>query len=87
MTAAPLAPAFGARKFGRMERVWPLLVLLMLLGGCGVAGTGAAAGAAAPSAAQQAAQARQTEEQVRQRLDEAARQDAERRRAAEADGQ
>jgi hypothetical protein len=70
-----------------MERAWPVLVLVTLLGGCGVAGTGAAAGAAAPSAAQQAAQARQTEEQVRQRLEDAARQDAERRRAAEADGQ
>ena len=58
---------------------------MTLLSGCGLAETGAATATGAQSAAEQAAQARKTEDEVRQRLDDAARQDAARRAAAEAD--
>ena len=64
-----------------MAHPWALLMLPVLLAGCGVAGTGAAAGAAAESAAQQAAQ-----EQVREQIDAAYRKAEEQRRAAETDG-
>ena len=64
-----------------MAHPWALLMLPVLLAGCGVAGTGAAAGAAAESAAQQAAQ-----EQVREQIDAAYREAEEQRRAAETDG-
>jgi hypothetical protein len=64
-----------------MAHPWALLMLPVLLAGCGVAGTGAAAGAAAESAAQQAAQ-----EQVRDQIDAAYREAEEQRRAAETDG-
>ena len=64
-----------------------LLAPLPLLVGFGLAGTGVTAAAAGQSAAQQAAEARQTEDQVKQRLDEAAQQDAARRAAGEAQSQ
>jgi hypothetical protein len=70
-----------------MQRAWLVFALLTLLGGCGLAGTGAASGAAAQSAAQQAAAARETEDQVKRQLDAAGQQAADRRRAGEADGQ
>jgi hypothetical protein len=63
----------------------PLLAVGTLLSACGLAETGAATATSAQSAAEQAAQARKTEDEVRQRLDEAARQDAAHRAAAEAD--
>jgi hypothetical protein len=64
-----------------------LLTALLPLAGCGLAETGATAAAGADSAAQQAAQARQTEAKVRQQIDAAYRQDAARRKAAEAETQ
>jgi hypothetical protein len=64
-----------------------LASVMPLLSACGLAETGAATAAGAQSEAQQAAQARKTEDEVRQRLDEAARQDAARRAAAESDSQ
>ena len=64
---------------------WPLLAVVTLLSACGLAETGAATATSAQSEAEQAAQARKTEDEVRQRLDEAARQDAAHRAAAEAD--
>jgi nicotinate-nucleotide pyrophosphorylase len=67
-------------------RAWPL-ALALLLAGCGLAETAATTATSAQSAAQQAADARKTEDQVRQRLDEAARQDAARRAAGEAETQ
>lgn len=69
-----------------MERLWALLVVPSLLAGCGVAETGAGAGTAVESAAQQAAQARAAQDQVRQQIDDAYRQAAEQRRAAESEG-
>ena len=68
-------------------RVWALLALSMLLGGCGAAGTGAMAAAGAESAAQQAAQGRAAEDKVRQQIDAAYKQAEDQRRAAEKDGQ
>jgi hypothetical protein len=62
-----------------------LFLAIALLCGCGVAETGVATATSAQSAADQAAQARKTEEEVRQRIDEAAREDAARRAAGEAD--
>jgi hypothetical protein len=90
MADVPLAPAVGARKLSSMKqliRLWPLLSLAPLIGGCGLAETGAATATGAQSAAQQATDARKTEEQVQQRLEDAARQDAARRAAGEAQGQ
>jgi hypothetical protein len=58
---------------------------MTLLSGCGLAETGATTATHAHSAAEQAVQARKTEDEVRQRLDDAARQDAARRDAGEAD--
>jgi hypothetical protein len=85
---AALAPAVEARKFEVMEaRVLALLALSMVLGGCGVAETGATAAAGAESAAQQAAQGRAAEDKVRQQIDAAYKQAADQRRAAETDGQ
>ena len=62
-----------------------LLAVMTVLGGCGLAETGAATATSAQSAAEQAAQARKTEDEVRQRLDDAAREDAARRAAGEAE--
>ena len=64
-----------------------LIALVMLAGGCGVAGTGTATATGAAPAAADAAQARQTEERVRQQLGSAYQQATDQRRAAEADGQ
>jgi hypothetical protein len=69
-----------------MGRAWALYVLLVILGGCGVAGSGAATTAGAQSATQQGSEARRTEDRVRQQIDAAYQQAAEQRRAAEADG-
>ena len=68
-----------------MERVWALLALPLLLGGCGAAETGTAAASGADSAAQQAAQARAREDRVRQQIDAAYQQADDQRRAAEKD--
>jgi hypothetical protein len=89
MGDAPLAPAVEARTLTAMNittRI-SLLAPAILLSACGLAETGATAAASGQSAAQQAAEARKTEEQVQQRLDEAATQDAARRAAAEKDSQ
>jgi len=59
----------------------------LALTACGVAETGAAAAAGGVSAAEQARQAKQTEAQVQKQVDAAVQQDAERRRAAEAESQ
>jgi hypothetical protein len=67
-----------------VARAWVLILLGISLAGCGVAETGAAA-AGAGAAAQQAAQEKRVEDQVRQQIDAAARQEADRRRAAEAE--
>lgn len=58
-----------------------------LLAGCGVAETGIGGGSAAESAAQQAAQGQAAQAQVRQQIGAAYKEDAQRRSAAEADGQ
>ena len=63
------------------------LVPVLLLGGCGLAETGAGAAAGAASEAQQAKQAKETEAKVQQQIDAAYRQDAARRKAAEAETQ
>ena len=69
-----------------MKRCCALLALALVLAGCGVAETGVSAGAATESAAQQAAQALAAQDQVHQQIDDAYREAAEQRRAAEADG-
>jgi hypothetical protein len=63
------------------------LILSATLAGCGLAETGVAGAAAGASQAEQVRQAKQTEARVQKQLDAAAQQDAERRRAAEADSQ
>ncbi|MBV8909886.1 MAG: hypothetical protein JOZ89_03905 [Gammaproteobacteria bacterium] len=63
-----------------------LLALMTLVSACGLAETGAATATGARSAAEQAGEARKTEDEVRKRLDDAARQDAARRAAGEEDG-
>jgi hypothetical protein len=71
-----------------MGRAWGLAALpVALLAGCGVAGTGISGGSAAESAAQQAAQARAAQAEVRRQIGAAYQEDAERRRAADTDGQ
>lgn len=64
-----------------------LLAAALPLAGCGVAETGAAAGAGASAEFGQAREARQTEERVRQQLDAAYQQSAERLKAAESAAQ
>lgn len=68
-------------------RLLALAAALLTLAGCGLAETGATAAAGAASASQQAKQARQTEARVRQQIDAAYRQDAARRKAAQAEAQ
>lgn len=63
------------------------MVLSATLAGCGLAETGAAAAAGGASAVEQARQAKQTEAQVQQQVNAAVQQDADRRRAAEAESQ
>jgi|GEM_PF-2388388 len=87
MIGAALAPAVGARKFKGMGRVWALLTLMLTLGGCGLAGTGAAGASGAAAEAQQAALAKQTEDRVKQQIDSAEQQASDQRRAAEAAAQ
>ncbi|HXS20360.1 MAG TPA: hypothetical protein VN735_03975 [Steroidobacteraceae bacterium] len=64
-----------------------LLATLLALGGCGLAETGATAAAGGTSAAEQAKQARETEAKVQQQIDAAYKEDAARRKAAEAEAQ
>ena len=59
-----------------------LLSASATLGGCGLAETGATAASAADAQAQPAAQARQMEQRVKQRVEEANSQAADRERAA-----
>ena len=70
-----------------MARTWAVLSLLTLLGGCDLAGSGAATTAGATSAAQQAGEAKGTEERVRRQIDAADQQAVEQRHAAEQGGQ
>jgi len=63
------------------------LFLSAMLAGCGLAETGAAAAAGGASQVEQARQAKQTEAQVQKRVDAAIEQDADRRRAADAESQ
>jgi hypothetical protein len=62
-------------------------LLLLVLSGCGLAGTGTAAAGGAAAEAQQAAQARQAEQRVREQIEAADRLAEERRRAAEVQAQ
>jgi hypothetical protein len=62
-----------------------LITLVMLLGGCGVAGTGTSTATA--TAVEPAAQGRQTGERIRRQIGAAEQQATDQRRAAEADGQ
>jgi hypothetical protein len=71
-----------------MGRAWALLALpVALSAGCGVAQTGLGGGSAAESAAQQAAQAQAAQAEVRRQIDTAYKEDAQRRGAADTDGQ
>ena len=63
------------------------LILSATLAGCGLAETGVAGAAAGASQAEQVRQAKQTEARVQRQLDAAIQQDADRRRAAEAESQ
>ena len=63
------------------------LLAVLLLGGCGLAETGAGAAAGAASEAQQAKQAKATEAKIQQQINAAYQQDAARRKAAEAETQ
>jgi signal transduction histidine kinase len=78
----PLRSCAGGVNCCSMERLLPLACLCALLGGCGLADTGAAAAGSAASAAQQAAEAKRTEERVREQIEAANREAAERERAA-----
>jgi hypothetical protein len=69
-----------------MARLLALFALVLSLNGCGVAETGAAA-AAATAKAQEAREGLKTEARVREQLDAAAKQDADRRNAADAASQ
>lgn len=66
-----------------MIRTMMILVASAMLGGCGLAETGAAAAATGASAAEQARQAQQIEEKVRAQLDAAQQAAAQSREAAE----
>jgi hypothetical protein len=70
-----------------MARLLALIALMLSLNGCGVAETGAAAAAAATAKAQEAREGLKTEARVREQLDAAAKQDADRRTAADAASQ
>lgn len=63
------------------------VILSVSLAGCGLAETGVAAAAGGASQVEQARQAKQTEAQVQKQVDAAVQQDADRRRAAEAESQ
>lgn len=64
-----------------------MLAPTLALAGCGLAETGATAVAGGASAAQQAKQAQDTEAKVRQQINDAYKEDAARRKAAEAETQ
>jgi hypothetical protein len=64
-----------------------MAAVLLPLAGCGLAETGATAAAGAASAAQQAKQARETEARMKRQIDAAYREDAAKRKAAEAQAQ
>jgi hypothetical protein len=63
------------------------IVFSTALAGCGLAETGVAGAAAGASQVEQARQAKETEARVQKQLDAAVQQDADRRRAAEAQSQ
>jgi len=64
-----------------------ILAVGAMLGGCGLAETGAAAAAGGASQAEQVRQAKETEARVRKQLDAAYQQAADQRRAAETESQ
>lgn len=66
-----------------MVRIVTIVALLLTLSGCGLGETAATAGAGAAAKAEELKQAKQTQERIEQRLDDANRQAAEQRRAAE----
>jgi len=68
-----------------MARSFAILSLVLSLAGCGVAETGSVAAAAAASKAQEAREALKTEARVREQLDAATKQSADRLKAAEAE--
>jgi len=70
-----------------MVRSIALFCLILSLTGCGAAETGSAAAALAASKAEEARQGLQTEARVREQLDAAAKQAADRRTEAEAASQ
>jgi hypothetical protein len=63
------------------------VLILLSLGGCGLAETGASAAAGAASEAQQAKDAKATEANIQQQINAAVQKDAARRKAAEAETQ
>ena len=67
-----------------MSRTILLSVILLSVAGCGLGETAVSAGAGGATRAQKLEQARQTQERIGQRLEEAARQAAERRQAIDA---
>ena len=64
-----------------------LCATLSVLSACGLTETGAAAGAGAEAQAQEAAAAKRTEAQVRQQIDAAYSEAAQRRHDADSEGQ
>ena len=70
-----------------MARLLALIALMLSLSGCGVAETGAAAATEAAAKAQEAREGLKTEARVREQLDAAAKQDTDRRNAADAASQ
>ncbi|MDE2447721.1 MAG: hypothetical protein KGO22_02035 [Gammaproteobacteria bacterium] len=64
-----------------------MLAATLALAGCGLAETGATAAAGGASAAQQAKQAQDTEAKMQQQINDAYKEDAARRKAAEAETQ
>ena len=72
---------------GSVIRLTATLAIGAMLTGCGLAETGAVATTGGAAEVQQARQAKQIEAQARQRADAAIQQDADHRRAAEAESQ
>jgi hypothetical protein len=70
-----------------MARSLALLAVMLSLAGCGLAETGAAAAAGGVSKAEELKQAKKTEARVQQQIDDAYRQAADQRRAAESASQ
>lgn len=71
----------------RMTQLAATLIVTATLAGCGLAETGAAAAAGGASQVEQVRQAKQTEARVQKQLDAAYQQNADQRRAAEAESQ